>query len=156
MNEQKYKRNELGQALFIVNRHAKTAPDPSKLYELKKQAMDKLLKDGLAQKMGLHFSNNPKYSRQHSVLLVNIDQYYFHIPPSKEDMKQLTHLGTLDYQYSNPKPAVSLSKAKRILHDYLNKSEPKNHSSPKSHQKRQKPAASQTLSPFYHKRKQQY
>ncbi|MFC4404736.1 YkyB family protein [Gracilibacillus xinjiangensis] len=145
----------IGQALFIVNRHAKTALDPSYLYKLKKAAMEKLLNEKKAKKVGLHFSNNPKQSRQHSVMLVKVGDYYFHMPPTKEDMKELEHLGKLDSNYRNPRPDLSLSKAKNILSEYLNwskqagKQNNKNHFSPSTSSY----LSSTSISPFFHRRK---
>ncbi|GAE91823.1 hypothetical protein JCM21714_782 [Gracilibacillus boraciitolerans JCM 21714] len=137
----------IGQALFIVNRHAKTAPDPTYLYKLKKETMKKLIHERKAKKIGLHYSKNPKHSHQHSVLLVQIGEYYLHMPPTKEDM-HLTHLGHLNESYRNPKPTLSLNKSKKILQEYLNwtVTPPKAAHSYFSNQ-------SSALSPFYHKRK---
>ncbi|WP_058306961.1 YkyB family protein [Gracilibacillus massiliensis] len=138
----------IGQALFIVNRHAKTAPDPSYLYKLKNETMKKLIREQKAHKIGLHYSRNPKRSHQHSVLLVQIGEYFFHMPPTKEDMNFLHHLGHLDDSYRNPKPSLSLTKSKGILQEYLNWMEPKRKPI-KSHYSNQP----SSLSPFYHKRK---
>ncbi|SER98051.1 YkyB-like protein [Gracilibacillus ureilyticus] len=145
----------IGQALFIVNRHAKTAPDPSYLYKLKKATMEQLLMERKAEKVGLHFSNNPKHSRQHSVMLVKVGNYFFHMPPTKEDMKGLKHLGKLDNNYRNPIPNLSLSKAKKILTEYLKWTErpakiKRNRNSPPLTSSYLHPAS---ISPFYHKRK---
>ncbi|SFM01332.1 YkyB-like protein [Gracilibacillus orientalis] len=143
---------KMGQALFIVNRHAKTAPDPTQLYRLKNETMKKLIKESKAVKVGLHYSKNPKQSRQHSVLLVQVGNYYFHTPPNKEDMESLPHLGHLDESYRNQKPTLSLNKAKAILYEYLNWSIPKptNKYRPKYNHFSQQTSS---LSPFYHKRK---
>ncbi|MCM3739871.1 YkyB family protein [Oceanobacillus luteolus] len=111
---------EIAQAIFTVNRHAKTAPEPQHLYYIKKEAINKLLREKHAEKIGLHFSDRPKYSNQHSTLLVKVANYYFHIPPSKEDFKELEHLGSLDKNYRNPQSKMSLSQAKRILYPYIN------------------------------------
>ncbi|SHM88860.1 YkyB family protein [Gracilibacillus kekensis] len=138
----------IGQALFIVNRHAKTAPDPTYLYKLKKETMKKLISEEKAHKIGLHYSNNPKLSRQHSVLLVQVGDYYFHMPPTKEDINSLEHLGHLNDSYRNPKPTLSLTKSKKILQEYLNWIDPKRKST-RSHYSNQ----TSSLSPFYHKRK---
>lgn len=108
----------LSQALFVVNRHAKTAPEPKFLYLLKKKALEKLIKENKAQKCGLHFSNNPKYSQQRSDLLVSVGDYYFHMPPTKDDFKDLPHLGKLNHSYRNPKTRMSLTEAKQILQVY--------------------------------------
>jgi hypothetical protein len=110
---------EVAEALSVVNRHAKAAPDPRHLYTLKKKAIAKLLKEKQAKKIGLHFSNHPKRSQQHSTLLIQVDEYFFHLPPNREDLKELTHLGTLDDNYRNPKPKLNLRMAKQILYDYI-------------------------------------
>jgi hypothetical protein len=121
---------DLAKALFTVNRHAKTAPNPKILYALKKEAIHKLLKEKRATKVGLHFTEQPKFSHQHSTLLIQVEDYYFHIPPSKEDFKMLDHLGKTDQQYRNPKTKMSLSYAKKILYDYVGWNE-KNNQTPK-------------------------
>lgn len=111
--------HNLARAIFIVNRHAKTAPNPKFLYLLKRKALEKLLVEGKAQKEGLHFSRNPKNSQQQSDVLVSAGDYYFHMPPSKEDIASLPHLGTLNSTYRNPKTQLSLTKAKILLQDYV-------------------------------------
>jgi|SRR5690625_585290 len=117
--------SKLAQAIFIINRHAKAALKPQHLYSIKKQAIDKLLKEKKAEKIGLHFSNNPKLSNQHSTLLVKVADYFFHIPPVKEDFKELPHLGSLDQQYRNPQTQMSLSQAKKIIYQYIGWQPPK-------------------------------
>ena len=77
--------DEIAKALYTINRHAKTAPDPKHLYFIKKEAINRLLKEKHATKVGLHFSKQPKFSNQYSTLLVRVAGYYFHIPPTKED-----------------------------------------------------------------------
>lgn len=108
----------LSQAIFIVNRHAKTAINPSYLYKLKHEALKKLLEEGKAKKVGLHFSENPKNSRQQSDVLVECGRYTFHIPPTKKDFSELPHLGKLDSNVRNPKTVLSLYTAKAILQAY--------------------------------------
>jgi len=122
-----YSIKELAEAIYIVNRHAKTALEPQHLYTIKKTAIEKLLQENMAKKIGLHFSNNPKYSNQHSTLLIKVDQYFFHLPPSKEDFQHLTHLGHLNENYRNPKTKMALSKAKNIIYEYIEWNEPKPH-----------------------------
>ena len=112
--------NQLAQAIFCINRHAKAATKPQHLYTIKKIALHKLLHEKKAHKVGLHFSNNPKNSNQHSILLVKVDNYYFHLPPEKEDFKKLTHLGYLDENYRNPQTRMSLSSAKKLIYKYIN------------------------------------
>lgn len=110
---------ELARAIYTINRHAKTAPEPRHLYQIKKDAIHKLIKEQRAVKVGLHFSDHPKFSNQHSTLLVKVDNFYFHIPPSKEDFKELEHLGSLDQNFRNPQVKMSLSQAKRIVYKYI-------------------------------------
>ncbi|MFD2925340.1 YkyB family protein [Halobacillus naozhouensis] len=119
MREKQLSNRELAESLFIVNRHAKTAPEPKHLYEIKKSTITKLLKERRAKKIGLHFSDHPKLSKQHSTLLIEVGGYYFHIPAEKKDFNQLKHLGKVDQSYRNPKPKLSLSRAKRTLYNYL-------------------------------------
>ncbi|WP_100011115.1 YkyB family protein [Lentibacillus sediminis] len=117
--EQNIPLNELAKALYSINRHAKTAPEPQHLYLLKKEAISRLLQEKRAVKVGLHFSDRPRMSNQHSTLLVKVDEYYFHVPPTKEDFKELEHLGRLDQNYRNPQTKMSLGQAKRIVYRYL-------------------------------------
>jgi len=110
--------DNLSQALFVINRHAKTATDPKFLYRLKHEAIKKMLKEGKAKKIGLHFSKNPKYSQQQSALLISCGDYLFHIPPTKEDFQTLPHLGKLDSTTRNPKTNISLKDAKKLIQSY--------------------------------------
>lgn len=126
----------LSQAIFIVNRHAKTAPNPKFLYKLKHDALQKLLKEGKAKKVGLHFSNNPKYSKQQSDVLVLCGEYSFHLPPSKQDFEHLPHLGKLDNNVRNPKAQLSLYEAKKLLSNYTgSREDPPNKAKNKKYQK---------------------
>src|SRR5699024_90606 len=111
---------DLAKAIYTINRHAKAAPKPQHLYAIKKRAIEQLLKEKKAEKIGLHFSDNPKYSNQHSTLLVKVANYYFHLPPSKEDFDNLTHLGSLDQDFRNPRTKMALSHAKKIIYQYIN------------------------------------
>ncbi|WP_408607801.1 YkyB family protein [Bacillus xiapuensis] len=108
----------LAKAIFTVNRHAKTATNPKFLYTLKKKALIKMIREGRAKKTGLHFSNNPKNSQQQSDVLVTCGEYTFHIPPCKEDFSTLPHFGHLDKQTRNPRAAMNLMDAKKILQSY--------------------------------------
>lgn len=110
---------EIAKALYTINRHAKTAPEPQHLYYIKKETINRLLKEERALKVGLHFSEHPKLSNQHSTLLVQVEQYYFHILPAKKDFEELEHLGSLDQNYRNPQTKMSLSQAKRVVYRYI-------------------------------------
>lgn len=110
--------DNLAQAVFIVNRHAKTAPNPKFLYKLKQEALRKLIEEGKAKKIGLHFSENPRNSQQQSDVLVECGRYLFHIPPTKMDFVHLPHLGKLDGHVRNPKTSLSLNLAKALLKSY--------------------------------------
>jgi hypothetical protein len=110
--------DNLSQAIFVVNRHAKTATNPRFLYKLKQEALKKLIEEKKATKIGLHFSGNPKNSQQQSDVLVKCGRYTFHIPPIKKDFTELPHLGKLDEHVRNPKSTLSLPTAKIILQKY--------------------------------------
>lgn len=129
--------DEIAKAIYTINRHAKAAPKPQHLYTIKKVAIEQLLKEKKAEKIGLHFSNNPKYSNQHSTLLVKVANYYFHLPPTKEDFQTLQHLGSLDQDFRNPRTKMSLSYAKRIIYQYIDWKEPR------------QPKARQNFSSYY-------
>jgi len=131
----------LAQAIYTVNRHAKTAINPKFLYKLKHETLKKLVLEGKAKKIGLHFSENPRNSQQQSDVLVECGRYTFHIPPTKSDFLGLPHLGKLDGSMRNPKATLSLNQAKALLQTYTGCSEfmppPSTHK--KNHQPYQKP-----------------
>lgn len=114
----------LSKAIFVINKHAKAATQPKFLYELKKKALEKMIVDGKAEKLGLHFSRNPKLSRQTSTVLISCGDYLFHLPPTKEDVQTLSHLGDLNDQQRNPKTHFSLNQAKTLLLAYTGMKEP--------------------------------
>lgn len=124
MNETEKETKKIAQAIFTVNRHAKTALKPKHLYKIKEIAIKKLLKEKRARKIGLHFAKNPKFSNQYSTLLIQVDDYYFHIPPVKEDFESLEHLGELDDNFRNPKTNMGLNYAKKVIYNYINWKKP--------------------------------
>ncbi|MEK5040887.1 YkyB family protein [Sporosarcina sp. FSL K6-3457] len=115
---------QLAIAIYTVNRHAKTAPDNKQLYSLKKMAIDKLLHSGNAEKIGLHFVDNPKFSKQHSTVLVRCDDFLFHTIPEKEDFNTLPHLGQQDPTTRNPQERMSLKTARELLSTYVDPPRP--------------------------------
>lgn len=115
--------DSLAQAIFIVNKHAKTALEPKNLYNLKRITLNKLLKEGKAKKLGLHFSDNPRFAAQQSDVIISCGAYVFHLPPTKEDLKSLPHLGNRSSYIRNPKAVMSLSTAKQILQSYIGQAE---------------------------------
>lgn len=110
---------QLAIAIYTVNRHAKTAPDNRHLYTLKKMTIDKLISTGNAEKVGLHFVDNPKFSKQHSTTLVRCSGFLFHTIPEKDDFKTLPHLGHQDQTSRNPQERMSLKTARDLLSTYL-------------------------------------
>ena len=121
----KHSVRQLAIAIYTVNRHAKTAPDNKQLYALKKMAIDKLLSSGIAEKIGLHFVDNPKFSKQHSTVLVRCDEFLFHTIPEKEDFNTLPHLGQQDPTSRNPQERMSLKTARELLSNYVGSMYPK-------------------------------
>ena len=110
---------EIGEAIYTVNRHVKTATNRKPLYTLKKEAIDQLLQDGFAKKVGLQYVPRPKNSQQFSTLLIAVGPFLFHTKPTKQDFKQLPHLGDLDRTHRNPKVRLNLTTAKKRLYRYL-------------------------------------
>src|SRR5690625_5370402 len=91
--------SNIAKAIFTVNRHAKTAPEPQHLYHIKKEAINQLLTEGRAEELGLHFSDHPKFSNQHSTVLVSVDYYYFHIIHEIEVFEKIKYLDYIDQTY---------------------------------------------------------
>lgn len=106
-------------AIYTVNRHAKTAPNNKSLYHLKKVALEKLLHKGYAKKVGLHYSENPKFSKQHSTTLVQCADFLFHMIPEKEDFKNLPHLGHQNHTSRNPQERMGLQVARTLLNNFV-------------------------------------
>lgn len=115
---ERFEPGRLAAAVHAVNRHAKTAPDNRYLYSLKKAALEKMISDGFAEKTGLHFIQNPRFSRQQSAVLITCGDYLFHLPPSKDDFRTLPHLGQQDLEIRNPKGQIGLRAAKQLLAEY--------------------------------------
>ena len=124
---------QLATAIFVVNKHAKTAIDNKYLYELKRIAIEKMIHTGKAKKLGLHFVKNPRLSQQQSSVLVQCADYFFHLLPKKEDFKSLPHLGDLDDDYRNPQRRMSLNSAKQLLSTYTGFHQTKIPQKPTSH-----------------------
>jgi hypothetical protein len=112
---------ELAEALYTINRHAKTAPNPKYLYALKRISIEKLIREKKAEKVGIQLSPNPKYSKQQLDVLIKIESFYFHIPPAKGDAQALPHLGKQNVSFKNPKVRIPLKKATSILEQYAGK-----------------------------------
>lgn len=130
----RYSTREIAEAISVVNRTPKLLPQPKHLYTLKKKAIQKLIHQKKAKKMGLHYSEHPTLSKQHTTLLIQVEDFYFHLPPEKEDLQSLEHFGRVDQDFRNPKPQLSLKRAKQILYHYLGwkpvKQEPKRNELP--------------------------
>lgn len=118
MAEKLFDREQLASAVYITNKHAKTAPDNDFLYKLKKETLEKMIQGGLAKKVGLQFVRNPKFSQRQSAVLITCGEFHFHLPASREELKTLPHLGEPDPEYRNPKVRLGLKAAKQILQDY--------------------------------------
>lgn len=110
---------QIAVAIYTVNRHAKTASNNKELYELKKLSLEKLLRSGEAIKVGLHFVENPKFSKQHSTTLVRCGDFLFHMIPEKEDFQSLPHLGHQDQTSRNPQERMSIRTARKLLTEFL-------------------------------------
>ncbi|WP_171016839.1 YkyB family protein [Pseudalkalibacillus caeni] len=105
-------------ALYTVNKHAKVASKESQLYLLKNNALNKLLREGIAKKIGIHKATSAKYSKQQLELLIQIGRFTFHQKPTKHDLKNFPHLGERDEGIRNPKIHMPLKKARQTLEQY--------------------------------------
>lgn len=123
-NSSRFSVENLSKAIYVVNNHAKTATEPKFLNELKKRTLLKLIDQGKAEKIGLHFCRNPKSSKQASTVLISCGDYLFHLPPTKEDLRTLPYFGELNDQQRNPKVRLSLKQAKYLLIPYTGLKEP--------------------------------
>lgn len=110
---------QLAIAVYTVNRHAKTAPDNRELYTLKNKTIERLLQSGDAQKIGLHFIDNPQLSKQSSTVLVKCGDFLFHTLPEKGDFTSLPHLGEQDQTFRNPQERMNLKAAKELLVNFV-------------------------------------
>ncbi|RKD26843.1 hypothetical protein BEP19_16660 [Ammoniphilus oxalaticus] len=109
----------LAKALFVVNRHAKTSPQPQKLYQLKTDVIEKLITEGKAEKVGLQQSPNPsKFHQQTCNTLVKVEEYGFHIISTREDLLELPHLGEWSEDFRNPTDTFPLRQAVQLLEQY--------------------------------------
>ena len=113
---------ELTHALYVINRNLKTIGDQERkryLYNLKKDVLLQLVAEGKAKKVGIHFSPNPKLCKQASDVLIEVGDFAFHIPTTKEDFNNLPHLGSRENEKRNPKIYYPFKKAVRVLEDYM-------------------------------------
>lgn len=130
--------DNLAKALFAVNRHAKTSPQPQKLYQLKTLVLEKLISEGKAEKVGLQQSPNPsKFHQQTSNTLVKVGEYGFHILSTREDLVELPHLGEWSEDFRNPTDTFPLRQAVQLLEQYARPME----SHPQTHTKRPAPVS---------------
>ncbi|SFE65269.1 YkyB-like protein [Bacillus sp. OV194] len=97
-------------SLYIINKHAKIA---TCLYNLKHMALSRALKENQAKKIGVQMLHLHRF-----YTLIKFQEYYFHIPSTKEDLRTLRRLPILEVY--NPKAEhLSLSQAKRVINHYL-------------------------------------
>lgn len=120
--------DEIAQAIYVVNRRAKTVPDASMLYTLKHDAIKKLVTEKRATRLCVH---RFKRVRQfHSIRDVKVDintvftlvscgEYIFHYPAERQDIKDLLFQQKI-IGIRNPRSEMSYASAKRLLFEYLN------------------------------------
>lgn len=122
-----FKINEIAQAIYVINRRAKVAPDSSALYALKHAAIKKLLSEQRATKLCIH--RFKRVHHFHSILdskvdvpttftLVSCGEYIFHYPAEKQDLKDLQYEKEI-VSIRNPYSKMKYSSAKHILLQYL-------------------------------------
>lgn len=115
-NMQKLTTLTIVESIFIINRRVKQVSDPSLLYNLKHDAIAKLLKENKATKLYLH-----RYSRKIIFVIVECEGgYLFHYPADQTDLKQLEYREVV-LNHRNPPTTLSYFKAKRTLIDFTTK-----------------------------------
>ncbi|KGX89824.1 hypothetical protein N781_08895 [Pontibacillus halophilus JSM 076056 = DSM 19796] len=98
----------LCKSLYTINHYAKFKENKKELYKLKDKVIRKLIKEGKATVIGLQYSRTKSKMRNHSVLLIEISGYYFHIYAINEEFNFFPHLGEMSKKQNN------LSKVKYI------------------------------------------
>ncbi|MGN7299088.1 YkyB family protein [Ferdinandcohnia sp. SAFN-114] len=109
---------EVAQAIHIINRYAKLSVQTQHLYRIKKEALELLLQTGHAKKVGLDVYKDPRNGRKRTFVSVKVENFYFHISPTKNDYKKLQYLKKEEKPH-NPLVKMDLSVAKHILMTYL-------------------------------------
>lgn len=122
---------DIARSIQIINKRAKQVQNPSFLYQLKYEAIQKLLSDHDAKKICLHyfkrvqqfhFYNMTNKNINNVFVLVECANYYFHYPASNQD-KQLLSYEIIKKDIRNPPTKMSYFIAKRNLTKYLKNNE---------------------------------
>lgn len=108
---------EIAESLYIINKKAKHSSN-KQYYILKQTVIERLILEKKAKKIGLHRSPLPR-NKYKTETLVQIETYYFHLPPTNEDLDHLPILGARK-GLVNPKIDKSVRMAKNTLVRYLN------------------------------------
>ncbi|WP_456276536.1 YkyB family protein [Bacillus sp. AK128] len=106
----------LAEAIQRINSRAKR---DSTLYLLKEPVLQKLLADGLATIEGIQVRKNKKHSLLPPIylLLIQIGDYYFHLPITSELQKNLSII--TESSHCNPLYSINLEEAIERLVHYL-------------------------------------
>lgn len=105
-------------AVYTVNNHAKNVRNPQYLYFLKRETLTRLIEIKYAEKVGLYFNSKAKPFKRPSLLIQSLN-FYFHLPPHKEDIQLLPHLDNHNPYYKNPKRHINLKQSKKILEQFV-------------------------------------
>ncbi|MCC3359456.1 YkyB family protein [Bacillus sp. REN16] len=109
----------VAQAIHTINRHAKVSIDPSEgLYQIKKSALELLIKTGHAKKIGLDIYTNPRTGEKQTLSSVRVGDYYFHTLPTEADFDKLSYIKRGE-KHHNRRSHMDLSLASYIIRTYL-------------------------------------
>ncbi|MFD1781616.1 YkyB family protein [Fredinandcohnia salidurans] len=116
----KIKPVEVAQAIHIINRYAKLSIETQLLYKMKNDALDLLILTGDAKKVGLDIYKDPRNGRKRTFVSVKIENFYFHMSPTKADFFNLQHIKN-EEKTRNPLVNMDLSEAKHTIMTYSQK-----------------------------------
>lgn len=126
----------IAESLYLINKSAKVSRDTKgenyhlrnhtvvkaaktrqfKLYDLKEEVIKKLSLEGKVEIKGYHTIFNSYF------LLLQIDDFTFHKPVSKNEIKDVTCLGSLEHEISSEKTrtvSINFFEAENLLNRYI-------------------------------------
>lgn len=134
----------LGEALYVINKSAKRIRDSKKdnydlgqydsvkrsklkeqeLYNLKEKVLSKMLAENRAEIIGIHkqiVTNKSEYEWENHLLLINVGEYSFHLPVKMKDIKKHPFLGEIDIitAEKDKKTKLTFTEAVKLLGKYI-------------------------------------
>jgi hypothetical protein len=108
----------IAEAIYVINRHAKTTTDTERFYKLKRAALLKLLRENSAYVVGLQYHASRLSTTPRKYVLICCHNYFFHLVPTEYDLSSLPNVVRNNYQ-RNRRVEISLETAIQIISSYL-------------------------------------